>query len=738
MKRLILRIGALVMIVVLGVIAYAYGQRGTDDAAGADNTAPVSPLRVGNMQSVFQTNPDVNPLRSKEVTSEKQSESISAIGGRATRISADSAVANSGAPRPLADPFGLSSHQDGMINDRSVRQAASNDSIPDAAELEAQETNNNPNQSRHPQLVGPNLGSPSSADETPLHQDAGSNLNASSSELNPASPPMVQRYPAKENSTDRYSSAGKTGDRYRNQAAYQNQNNSDNQEPGRFRADPSSAPTAIAQTADPAQDHVFGSRGKAAAESCITTEGTARPGSKQLDGPQTPQVTIQKFAPPEIQVGKPAVFKITVRNTGSISANQVEIHDQVPKGTSLLGTTPRATQGARGEIVWTLGALRPGEESSVEMELLPTAEGEIGSVATVHIGAEASARTISTRPQLVVQTSAPGKVLIGEQMTLEITISNPGTGVATGVVLEEHIPQGLQHPAGAELEYDVGDLRPGETKRLELPLAAVAAGSVQNLLLARADGNLSTEDRLEFEVVAPKLDIAMEGPKRRYLEREATYQLSVSNPGTAAAQQVELAAYLPPGLKFVSANNSGHYDEVNRAVYWRLEELPSNETGAVELVTMPVEAGRHNIKLRGTAQRGLEVEKEQPVIVEGIAAILFQAADLADPLEVGGETTYEVHVVNQGSKASTNVRLAVLLPGELQAVAAEGPTRYSIEGNRVVFEGLAQLAPKADTTYRVRVKGLRPGDLRTRFQLITDDMQSPVTKEESTRVYSDE
>jgi len=38
----------------------------------------------------------------------------------------------------------------------------------------------------------------------------------------------------------------------------------------------------------------------------------------------------------------------------------------------------------------------------------------------------------------------------------------------------------------------------------------------------------------------------------------------------------------------------------------------------------------------------------------------------------------------------------------------------------------------------VRVKAVRPGDLHTRFQLQTDNMQSPVTKEESTRVYADE
>ena len=95
-------------------------------------------------------------------------------------------------------------------------------------------------------------------------------------------------------------------------------------------------------------------------------------------------------------------------------------------------------------------------------------------------------------------------------------------------------------------------------------------------------------------------------------------------------------------------------------------------------------------------------------------------------------------MVNQGSKAAANVRLAIQLPAEVQTVAAEGPTRYAIDGNRVLFDGLALLAPKADTIYRIRVKALKPGDLRARFQLLTDDMQGPVTKEESTRVYADE
>ena len=51
-------------------------------------------------------------------------------------------------------------------------------------------------------------------------------------------------------------------------------------------------------------------------------EGTGQPGSKQLEGPQSPQLTIEKSAPPEIQVGKPATFRITVRNTGQAIGRQ--------------------------------------------------------------------------------------------------------------------------------------------------------------------------------------------------------------------------------------------------------------------------------------------------------------------------------------------------------------------------------------------------------------------------------
>lgn len=710
MKRLLLRIGALGIIVVLGLIAIAQAQRGTEKAsvAGESGEAPPKPV-------LAPSDAAGNPLRipNARPASSAEGPPVTAMAGdepAGTPISVGKPVSG-----PTFDPFSA----------RTVPGTPAADDV-------AAETVTAGDMPMETAVAGDASGDPAPPPTLPAR-----------------TVPKDTRY---SNATPPPRPAPATGDRYMNPPSEA----ADPGEPATLRADPRATPARSARPAGTPSNGAanelpsLGAPGgiapprrldpPAAAGDDIPAapEGVGRPGDKRLEGPQAPQLTIHKSAPPEIQVGKPATFRVIVRNTGTVAASGVEIHDQIPKGTRVIDTKPKSSRGVQGELVFALGAIKPGEESTIEVQLMPLTEGEIGSVATVTFAAEATARTVATKPQLTLESSAPDRVLIGEEIAFGITISNPGSGVATGVILEERIPDGLQHPAGAELEYAVGDLKPGESRKLDLKMVARQAGAVVNVLSARADGNLRVEEKRKLEIISPRLDVALEGPKKRYLEREATYQLSVSNPGTAPAERVELVAYLPTGLKFVSANNGGQYEEANRAVHWRLEELPINETGSVELVTLPIEAGQQAIKFEGSASRGQRVEKEQPVVIEGITAVMFQVSDTVDPVEVNGETTYEVRVVNQGSKAASNVQVVVNLPAEMKAVAAEGPTRYNIEGTRVVFDGLARLAPKAETIYRLRVKALQPGDLRTRIQLMTDEMSTPVTKEESTRVFADE
>ena len=333
---------------------------------------------------------------------------------------------------------------------------------------------------------------------------------------------------------------------------------------------------------------------------------------------------------------------------------------------------------------------------------------------------------------------APPQALIGEQVALAIQVSNPGTGAASGVVLTEFVPEGLSHPGGSELEYEIGELAPGETRQIELVMTAAKAGQVQNLLVARGDGGLEAREETPIEVTAPALRLEVRGPRKRYLERQATYTLVLSNPGTAAARDVALVAYLPSGMQFVDANHAGQFDPATGAVHWSLDELPVQAAGDVTLTLLPAQPGEYTLRAEASAALGVSAEAEGVTLVEGVAAVLLEVADISDPVEAGGETTYEIHVVNQGSKAAENVQVMAILPASMKPLSAEGPTRHLFDGPQVRFAALARLAPKADTMYRIRVQCLEPGDLRLRVQLLTDDIEEPVREEESTRVYADE
>jgi len=469
-------------------------------------------------------------------------------------------------------------------------------------------------------------------------------------------------------------------------------------------------------------------------------EGQGVPGPLQLEGVQTPQLTVEKRGPKEIQVGQPARFEILVRNIGSATAHEVTLRDEVPRGTSLIATTPPAAPvdgAAKAELVWLLGTLPPAGEARVLMELMPEAEGEVGSVASVSFRADATLRARATKPALVIDCPPPKPVRIGGDVEVTLTVSNSGSGTATGVVLEAFLPETVSHRAGGELEFDVGQLRPGESKTIDLVLGTRRPGRAPARFVARADGGIEIDQPLPIPVTAPTLEVAIDMPTRRFLQRPATCTITMVNAGTASARAVELAAQLPAGMKFVRANHAGWHDDRSHRVLWNLEELPAGETGTVEVVVMPVQPGGQRITAAARSNDGPSDQAIHVCQVEGLAALAFQVADSEDPIEVEGVTEYVIRVANEGTKAASGVRLAATLVGDLEPVEAEGPGRHRIENLAIEFEPLAKLGPGEEVVYKIRARGRRAGHQRVQVQLVSDDQPTPITKEEVTSVYDD-
>jgi 3'-phosphoadenosine 5'-phosphosulfate sulfotransferase (PAPS reductase)/FAD synthetase len=115
------------------------------------------------------------------------------------------------------------------------------------------------------------------------------------------------------------------------------------------------------------------------------------------------------------------------------------------------------------------------------------------------------------------------QVMIGKEVLLSIKIGNVGTGAAAGVVLEERVPPGLKHPAGAELEFEVGTLKPGETPQMRLvrfrtlgcyPLTGAVESSAATLAEIIQEMLVTTSSERQGRVIDHDQSASMEKKKQ--------------------------------------------------------------------------------------------------------------------------------------------------------------------------------------------------------------------------------
>jgi uncharacterized repeat protein (TIGR01451 family) len=121
-----------------------------------------------------------------------------------------------------------------------------------------------------------------------------------------------------------------------------------------------------------------------------------------------------------------------------------------------------------------------------------------------------------------------------------------------------------------------------------------------------------------------------------------------------------------------------------------------------------------------------------------LTELAFTVQDVHDPIEVGSETMYEIRIVNNGNTVATNVQVAADLSEKITPIKGEGPSKVIVEGQRVFMEPLPRIAPRDEVVYRITAKGIGAGDHVIAVQLVSDESPTPVTKQESTKVYADQ
>jgi virginiamycin B lyase len=206
-----------------------------------------------------------------------------------------------------------------------------------------------------------------------------------------------------------------------------------------------------------------------------------------------------------------------------------------------------------------------------------------------------------TAPDLSLTGSAPTSITLGQSVTYTLTLTNDGTGGATGVTLTDTLPSGATFvsatggvtPVGGVLTFSIGSLVSGGNATVTVVVTPTAAGSLTDTATARMDQTDPTPAdnslTLPTTVVVPDLALSGDAPTSVTLGQNVTYTLTVANNGAGTANGATLTDTLPAGVTFVSA--TGGVTPVNDVLTFALGSLAAGASTSVTIVVTPTAAG---------------------------------------------------------------------------------------------------------------------------------------------------
>lgn len=452
--------------------------------------------------------------------------------------------------------------------------------------------------------------------------------------------------------------------------------------------------------------------------------------------PQTPTITLRWMTDGEVTVGQQCRCGLVVRNESNIDAREVIVEATFPNSVQILKCVP-ACSAQRDRLAWKIPLIPAGKEFTIQVAMIPQQKGELATSASVRFTGTASTVLKVEEPDLAVVLKGAQEVIAGETFTQIVHVSNPGTGTAQDIVVHAEIPSGLEHPRGKRIELAIGTLTAGETREIRLSLTAVAGGEQTLAVEARCGKSLVRQTQTTIQVSAPQLQVNINGPALRYVDRQAQYVTTVKNAGGVPTDNVRVQYHLPVGFEFVKAERGGRHDWSTRTVTWFLGRLEAEQTVELPAVFMAKQSGAQRHSVIVTDEVGGSTEATLETRIDAISAVVMEVVDLDDPVEVGVQTGYEIRIRNDGTREAQNIQVQFDLPREIDLVDTQGPTPARRGKTGIMFRPIESLGPKQRATYRVIVSGQQAGNLRVRARLTQQGGTDPMVVEEQTKFYAD-
>jgi len=308
-----------------------------------------------------------------------------------------------------------------------------------------------------------------------------------------------------------------------------------------------------------------------------------------------PSIKLEKTAPAQVMLCDNIPITITVTNDGQGTARNVTVTDNLPDGLTANGSQT---------LTFDAGDLASGESRTFNASAKASRTGSFSNTAnaTAEPGLSTSSNTTNTtvvQPRLSLTMGCPGLKFNNQNIEYTVTVSNDGDAACENTVVEASIPGGSSFvsasdggaAAGSNVQWMVGAVAPGASQTMTFTvrpnqLASMTSNATANCVCSDpANASCTTEVRGIPAVLLEVVDL--DDPIS--VGDEVTYEIRVTNQGSAPDTNISIVCTLESQHEFVSA--SGGTNGTHSGGTVTFEPLPSLAAKAKSTWRVTVRAG---------------------------------------------------------------------------------------------------------------------------------------------------
>lgn len=343
-----------------------------------------------------------------------------------------------------------------------------------------------------------------------------------------------------------------------------------------------------------------------------------------------------------------------------------------------------------------------------------------------------------TSPDISLDKTGPAEASVGATVIYRIVVANPGDLPARDVIVTDDVPSGFTYLSsnpqatisGGKLTWQLGTLRPRESRVVEINLRADQQGVANNCATVRTADGLTASDCAATTVVVPTLEVTVVGPTSGEVGQQVQYVATISNRGNLPATNLVLVDRFDPGLQ--------HSVVPTSPIERDLGTLQPGQTVRVNIDFRLLRAGRwcHTVEVRGqegtkgSAQACIDAREpaggvplpstpstQTPPATGGAPRLTVTKTGPAQR-RVGEVAEFNIDITNTGNAPATNLKVTDSYDLALDPVAATDG--YAFVGDDLVWR-IDTLPPGRSIRMQVNCRCLSRADRACNRVSVTAD-----------------